>query len=134
MPDPVTIGTLVAAALAAGAAEIGKAAFGGPAKDAYEGLKTMVGRWADHDVAALENAAQEGKATKGREVVVAEIVDERPEAERMAAEAIAERLSAALTAEGCGKALATVVNNYRAGRDIINVHGTAYFDNRGRQG
>lgn len=114
MPDPVTIGALVAAALSAGAVEIGKTALGGPAKDAYEGLKAMVARWAGPDVAALETTARDGKSTGRREAVVAEIVDERPEAERAEVRALAEALSNALEAEGRGRALGTTFNQFNA--------------------
>ncbi len=40
MPDPITVGSLVAAMLAAGAAEAGKAALGAAAKDAYAALRS----------------------------------------------------------------------------------------------
>ena len=135
MPEPVslTIGALVAAALSSGAAEAGKAVLGAAAKDAYDKLKTLVGRWAGNDVAALETRAQEGKPTRKPQGVVAEAIDARPEQERDAARTLAEALSAALTAEGRGAALATVVNNFNAGRDqyVAQSGGTINIDRRG---
>ena len=135
MPDPVTVtvGALVAAALNAGAAEAGKAALGAAARDAYDRLKNMVGRWAGSDVAALEVQAQEGKPTRNREGVVAEAVDARAEPDREAARTLAEALSTALNAQGRGATLATVVNTFHAGRDqyIAQSGATINIDRRG---
>jgi hypothetical protein len=112
--DPITIGTLAAAALSAGAGEAGKAVLGQAAKDAYASLKALVAGWAAPDVAELETRARDGASTKNREAVLAEAIDARPEPERAEARTLAEALSAALTAEGRGGALATVVNQFNA--------------------
>lgn len=132
--DQMSVGTLAAAALSAGAVEAGKAVLGGAARDAYDKLKALVARWAAADVTALEARAQEGAATKAREAVLAEAIDARPEPERDEARALAEALSAALTAEGRGGSLAIVVNNFRAGRDqyVAQSGGVMNIDRRSK--
>lgn len=112
--DPISIGTLAAAALSAGAGEAGKAVLGKAAGDAYAALKSLLVRWAAPDVAALESRAQDGSATKAREAALAECIDSRPEPERASARALAEALSAALAAEGRGGALGSMVNQFNA--------------------
>jgi hypothetical protein len=131
--DPITIGALAAAALSAGAGEAGKAVLGQAARDAYDSLKALVARWAAPDVTALETRAQEGGDTRNRQAVLAEAIDARPEPDREEARTLAEALSAALTAEGRGAALATVVNNFHAGRDqyVAQSGGTINIDRRG---
>lgn len=66
MPDPMTVGTFVATALGAGAAEAAKDSFSGAAKAAYEALKARVARWASGDVEKLEAQAKQGKPVEGR--------------------------------------------------------------------
>lgn len=112
--DPITVGALAAAALSAGAGEAGKAVLGKAAGDAYTALKSLLTGWAAPDVAALEARAREGGTTKAREAVLAEAIDARPQPERDEARALAEALSAALTAEGRGGALATTINQFNA--------------------
>lgn len=112
--DPISVGTLAAAALSAGAAETGKAVLGGAARDAYDRLKALVARWAAPDVTALEARAQEGAATKAREAVLAEAIDARPQPDREAVRALAEVLGAALAAESSAPALATTLNQFNA--------------------
>ena len=121
MPDPITVGSLVAAAIAAGAVEAGK----GVAKDAYEGLKELASRVLGPDVVQLEAAPD----SKGRAVVVAELVEKQPEPVRMELAQLAEALRSALGAEGKGKALATMVNQFNAygGRQFNAPGGTQNF-------
>lgn len=112
--DPITIGTLAAAALAAGATEAGKAVLGAAARDAYDMLKSVVAGWAAPDVDDLESKARKGAPTKAREAVVAETIDARPEPDRDEVRALAVALSEALKAEGRGGALATTINQFNA--------------------
>ena len=74
MPDPVTLGALVAAALSMGGEATLKGAVGEAVKDAYKLLKENVSHWAFNDVEALEKTP----ASTTRQAVIAEIVNARP--------------------------------------------------------
>lgn len=89
MPEPVSVGALVAAALGAGAAALAKGVLSAAAKDAYEKLKSAVARWASDDVARLEQ-----KQSPVREAALAEIVDEREKNEKQDLAALAQALLA----------------------------------------
>lgn len=107
MVEPITTGALVAAALAAGASTIATGALGAAGKDAYEKLKSLISRIAGSEVARLEAKPD----SENRAGVVAELVDERAEAEKAELLALAEQLRAALTAEGHGAAVDNRMNN-----------------------
>jgi hypothetical protein len=96
MPDPITIGSLVAAALAAGAAEAGKAALGAAAKDAYDKLTSAAARVLGPALAMLEKKPESDDLAAG----VAEAVASQPEPVRDELAALAGALKAALAAEG----------------------------------
>jgi hypothetical protein len=86
MTDPITIGGLVATALAtAGDATIKEAV-----KDAYHALKTRVAHWASADVEALAKAPK----SAARQAVVAEIIDALSDEERATLQPLADRLIA----------------------------------------
>lgn len=112
--DPVSIGTLAAAALSAGAVEAGKAMLGKAAGDAYTALRALVGGWAAPDVAALEARARDGASTDAREAALAEAIDARPQPDLAEVRVLAEALAAALTAEGRGAGLDSMVNQFNA--------------------
>ena len=120
MPEPITTGALVAAALSAGAGALGKEVVGAAVKDAYAALKAAVGRWAAPNVEQLE-AKPDSDARAG---VLAELVDEQPEAARTEVRALAEALRDALVAEGRGAVVdnrITVIadrGSIAAGRDV----------------
>lgn len=121
MADPITLGSLIAAALAAGASEAGKAALGAAAMDAYQALKAAAGR-------LLGPAAEQLEArpdSEHRAGVVAELVDELPDPDRHALGQLAEALRAALAAEGRGATIdnsvtvtASGAGAIAAGRDV----------------
>lgn len=92
MSDPFTIGTLVSFALGMGAEAVLKSAVGEAVKDAYKALKEKLPRRAGAEVAALEAAP----ASKGRQAVIAEIIDGEPEDERNSLRPLAEALIARL--------------------------------------
>lgn len=93
MVEPVSTGTLVAGALAAGAGALAKGVLGEAAKDAYARLKGLVASWAAGDVAQLETDPD----STARGAVVAEVVDRQANAEDKAqAQALAAALVAAL--------------------------------------
>lgn len=122
MPDPITIGGLVAAAISAGAGEAGKAALGGAAKDAYQALKSAASRLLGPAVDQLE-ARPESEA---RAVVIAELFEEQPEPAQAELQRLAEALHVALDAEGRGATvdnritvIASGTNAVAAGRDAI---------------
>jgi hypothetical protein len=73
MPDPVTLGALVAAALSMGGEATLKGAVGEAVKDAYKLLKEKVSHWAFSDAEALEKTP----ASTTRQAVIAEIVNAR---------------------------------------------------------
>jgi hypothetical protein len=120
MPEPVTAGALVAAALAAGASEAGKAALGGVAKDAYEALKTAAARLLGPALAMLEKKPDSDDLAAG----VAETVDAAPAPDREALRTLAETLRETLAAEGRGASIdnrVTVIATHgsmAAGRDL----------------
>ncbi len=95
MADPMTIGTLVAAALSLGAEALVKGAVGEAVKDGYKALKDVVAHWAAGDVAELEKAP----GSRPRQAVLAEAIDARTESEQSALRDMAEALVATLKAE-----------------------------------
>jgi hypothetical protein len=120
MPEPVTAGALVAAALAAGASEAGKAALGAVARDAYEALKTAASRLLGPALTMLEKKPDSDDLAAG----VAETVDAAPAPDREALRALAETLRETLAAEGRGATIdnrVTVIATHgsmAAGRDL----------------
>ena len=66
--QPVTLGALVASALAMGAEAAMKGAVGEAGKEAYQTLKRKIAQWAGQDLDLLEI----DPASKGRQTVVAE--------------------------------------------------------------
>lgn len=121
MPDPVTLGALVAAALSAGAIEAGKAVLGATAKDCYEQLKMLASHLLGPSVSDLE-ARPESSARLG---VVAEMVEEQAPPDQARLKALAEALRTALAAEGRGATIdnritviASGAGAIAAGRDV----------------
>ncbi len=92
MADPLTVGTLAASALAMAGEAALKGVVGEAVKDAWKALKEKVGRWASSDLAALEKAP----VSAGRQAVVAEAIDGRPDDEKAIVLALAEQLIKAL--------------------------------------
>lgn len=94
MPDPiVSVGNLVAAALAAGAAEAGKAAFDQTARDAYEALKPAAARVLG-PVATLEKEPESDDLAAD----IAEEVERQSAKEQDKLKRLAEALKGALAA------------------------------------
>jgi hypothetical protein len=120
MSDPITIGSLVAAALGAGAAEVGKAVLGQPVRDAYEALRAAASRVIGPAVAQLETKPD----SNNRAGVVAELVEEQPEPVQAELRQLAEALRAALASEGRSASIdnrITVIATHggiAAGRDV----------------
>jgi hypothetical protein len=73
VPDPITVGLLVAGALSLGGEAV-KAAVGEAVKDAYKALKDKLAIWAAGDVAELEKTPHSDL----RKAVIAEVVNGRP--------------------------------------------------------
>jgi hypothetical protein len=71
MPDPVTIGTIAASALAIGAEAIFKTSISEGVKDAYKALKSKLATWIANDIEALEK----NPASKSRQGVVADEIN-----------------------------------------------------------
>jgi hypothetical protein len=92
MPDPVTLGALVAAALSMGGEATLKGAVGAAVKDAYKLLKEKVSHWAFSDAEALEKTP----ASTTRQAVIAEIVNARPKEDQESLRVLAETLVAGL--------------------------------------
>jgi hypothetical protein len=92
MPDPVTLGALVAAALSMAGEATLKGAVGEAVKDAYKALREKVSHWALSDVEALEQTP----TSTTRQAVIAEIVDARPRDDQEPLRALAETLVAAV--------------------------------------
>ncbi|GLS52709.1 hypothetical protein [Methylobacterium gregans] len=88
MPDPATIGTLAASALAIAAPEILKASIGETVKDAYKNLKDLISTWAKSDVEELIN----DPSSQGRSMIIAEKVDKRSAEEQQKVKYLADQL------------------------------------------
>ncbi len=73
MSDPITLGIIAANMLAMGAETVLKTSITEAVKDAYKGLKILLARHAPQEVAALEAAP----ASKGKQLAVAEVIDEK---------------------------------------------------------
>lgn len=120
MPDPVTVGALVAGALAAGATEAGKAVLGQAGKDAYAALKSAASRLLGPVVGMLEKNPESADLATG----IAEAVEAEPEAVRAELAPLAEALRAALSEEGRASidnritVIASGTNAIAAGRDV----------------
>ena len=121
MPDPITAGSLVAAMLAAGAAEAGKAVLGPAARDAYGALKAAAARVLGPALGWLEKKPESDDLAAG----IAEEVARQPEPVRAELAALAEALKSALAAEGRAGSIdnritviASGANSIAAGRDV----------------
>jgi hypothetical protein len=95
MPDPVTIGALVATALGMAGEAMLKGAVGEATKDAYKALRDKASRWLGNDLTELERAP----ASDGRRAVVSEILDRLPPGDVESLHASAQELVATLKAE-----------------------------------
>lgn len=73
MPDPITVGVLVAGALSLGSEAV-KAVVGEVVKDAYKAVKAKVAIWAADDVEELEKTPH----SEPRKAVIAEVVNNLP--------------------------------------------------------
>lgn len=109
MPDPISAGALVAAAMTAAAPIIGKDVLGQAAKDAYVALKSRLAAFAARDTEKLEE-----NPTESRGAVLAEEVDAQPEEQQTDLRALAESLLQALRAEGQGDRVAATLNQFNA--------------------
>lgn len=92
MSDPVTIGTIASMVLSMGSEAALKGVIGEAVKDAYKALKGKISHWAGADVEALER----NPGSAARRAVVAEVVDELPENEKVSVKALAAALADAL--------------------------------------
>jgi len=92
MTDPVTIGAVVASALAMAAEALLKGAVGEAVKDAYKKLKEKVTAWAGSDV---EELAKE-PGSEGRRLIIADKVNKQSPDDQSAVRALAETLIARL--------------------------------------
>jgi hypothetical protein len=92
MPDPVTIGALIASTITMAVQELAKAGVGEAAKDAYKALRDKVTHRASSEVATLEAAP----SSKGKQLAVAEIIDAQSERDKQALKLLAENLIAKL--------------------------------------
>ena len=86
MDDPVTVGSLVAGALSMTAEAHLKGVVGEAVRDGYNALKERVSHWASDELTALEITP----SSKGRQVVVAEIIDAQSEDDRKSLRVLAE--------------------------------------------
>jgi len=92
MGDPVTIGVLAAAALAMAAEAVVKAGVGEVVKDAYQALKTKIAVWCGTDVETLVN----DPTSKGRQLIVAEKIDQQSPEDQAEIKTLALALNEAL--------------------------------------
>jgi hypothetical protein len=92
MSDPVTIGAIASLVLSMGSEAALKGVIGEAVKDAYKALKDKISHWAGGDVEALER----NPGSAARRAVVAEVVDELPENDKVSVEALSVALADAL--------------------------------------
>lgn len=92
MTDRLSLGAIVASTLGMAAEACLKGALGEAGKTAYNLLKAKIAAWAGGDVVALEQEP----ASKGRQLILAETIDKRPEPELAAVKALAIALHDAL--------------------------------------
>jgi hypothetical protein len=107
VPDPITVGLLVAGALSLGGEAV-KAAVGEAVKDAYKALKDKLAIWAAGDVAELEKTPHSDL----RKAVIAEVVNGRPAEDQDELRGLAQVLSQLrVRCDGCGdRRQANIVN------------------------
>src|SRR3954467_2421464 len=126
MTDTVTTGTLVASALSAGGVTFVKGFITEGAKDLYGQLGSRVVRLSEPAVQSLEAKPD----SANRQGVIAEIVDERDEAEKRGLASLARALIEALGEHGktAVQTNITVIatnGGHAAGRDQIINYGVA---------
>jgi hypothetical protein len=115
MPDPITVGALVAAALAAGATEAGKAVLGQAARDAYAALASAATRVVGPMAASLAGKPESTDLAA---------VNAQPADIQSELRSLAEALKAALPAEGRASidnrvtVIASGAGAMAAGRDL----------------
>lgn len=107
MPEPLTTGALVAAALTAAAQVIGKDVIGQAAKNTYIALKSRLAAFAARDAEKLEE-----NPTEARAAVLVEEVDARPETDKADLRTLAEMLIETLKEDGQGDKVATTLNQF----------------------
>jgi hypothetical protein len=88
MPEPITIGALVATALSLASEAVVKAGVDVAVKDAYESLKVKISAWAANDTAELERTPN----SRLRQAVIAEKIDSLPASDQDVLRNTAERL------------------------------------------
>jgi hypothetical protein len=91
MPDPITVGVLVAGALSLGGEAV-KTAVGEAVKDAYKALKAKLAIWAAGDVAELEKTPHSDL----RKAVIAQVVNNLPVEDQDELRGLAQVLTASL--------------------------------------
>jgi hypothetical protein len=96
MPDPMTVGVVVAATLRLAAEAVVKSAVGEAVKDAYAMLKGKLSAWAASDVDALERQP----SSTARQAVIAETVDSLPPGDKDALAKLAQILASELEKHG----------------------------------
>ncbi len=108
MPDPVTIGALAAAALAAGAGAIGKSVAGAAATDAYNALKNALVPVSEKNVTKLEAAPE----AEHRALSLAEDVDDLDADTQAKISVLANALRDALAADGQEELVTRTINQF----------------------
>lgn len=121
MPELVTLGGLVAAALSTAGEATLKGAVGEAVKDTYQALKVRVSHWASHDVEALEKMP----TSMSRQAVIAEIIDAQPKEDQEHLRALAEKLVAGLKRDALAAGLdigrVTALEAHLGNTNAINV-------------
>ena len=120
MSDPVTIGAMASLVLSMASEAALKGVVGEAAKDAYKALKSKIAHWAAGDVEALER----NPTSTPRRAVIAEAIDQLPEAEKISVKALATELADALKKSAAEGPIGIDVGVLEAARiqlDAINV-------------
>ncbi len=121
MSDSVTIGAMASLALGMASEAALKGVVGEGVKDAYKSLKHKIAHWASGDVEALEK----NPSSVARRSVIAETIDELPDAEKISVKTLANALAEALKRSAAQGPIGIDVGALEAARiklDGITVH------------
>lgn len=121
MSDPVTIGAIASMVLSMASEAALKGAVGEAVKDAYKALKGKISHWAAGDVEALER----NPASLPRRAVLAEVIDQLPENDKISVQALTTELAEALKKRATEGPIGIDVGRLEAARvqlGTINVH------------
>jgi hypothetical protein len=121
MSDPATIGSIASIVLSIASEAALKGAVGEAVKDAYKALKEKISHCAAGDLEALER----NPVSAPRRAVLAEVIDQLPETDKISVQALATALAEALKKTATEGPIGFDVGRLEAARvqlGTLNVH------------